>query len=442
MTRSGKWLLGLGVVLAALGLLVFSVARMVPSDEELALRASKTLEQALGAPVTVGALHWRLLPWPVLVIEDVISAQPQPIKLQKLTLYPNVLALWQRRLKIDHAELQGAVVPQLSLRKLGAKTELQENPTEAPTQPGALSPDALPLARFVFHDVSWISRYGVAVVYDGEIDFDAGWRPRQAQLRRPGVQPVAELLLTRKPEGDDKVDRWDLRIQAGGGTAHGEVQLQMRDKGPLRLSGTLRPQGIEVASATSAFNRRPVISGRASGSTVLQASGDNVGELARSLHTRTTFTIGQARLLRFDLDKAIRSGGKEHAGQTPLDSVSGQLDTQNTAQGMVVNLIDIKASSGALTASGKARLANRQVEAELAVDLVDGLIGVPLRVSGPVANVKVSVPGGALLGAAVGTAVLPGIGTALGARIGATLGKIFGSGPDPAAPKKPAAPAK
>ncbi len=437
MTRARKWLLGLGLVLAALGLLAFALSRLLPTDEELALRLGSALEAALGAPVTVGALHWQLLPWPALVIEDVVSAQPQPIKLQKLALYPDVLALWQRRIKIEHAELQGAVVPQLSLRPLGAKVELDPEPAKT----GELSADALPLARFVFHDVSWISRHGVAVVYDGEVDFDAGWRPRRAQLRRPGVQPVADLTLTRKEEGGEPADRWDLRIHVGGGTANGEVQLQTRDKGQLQLSGQLQPQGIEVASALTAFNRHPVISGRASGSTVLSASGDNAGELARSLHTRTAFSLGRATLLRFDLDKAIRSAGKEHAGQTALDSVSGQLDTQNTAQGMVVNLIDIKASSGALTASGKARLANRQIEAELAVDLVDGLVGVPLRVSGPLTHVKVSVPGGVVLGAAVGTAVLPGIGTAIGARLGATLGKIFGSGPEPD-PKKPVAPAK
>ena len=56
---------------------------------------------------------------------------------------------------------------------------------------------------------------------------------------------------------------------------------------------------------------------------------------------------------------------------------------------------------------------------------MDGVVGVPLTLSGPVSRVKVSVPPGALAGAAVGTAVLPGLGTAIGARIGAALGKIF-----------------
>ena len=75
----------------------------------------------------------------------------------------------------------------------------------------------------------------------------------------------------------------------------------------------------------------------------------------------------------------------------------------------------------------------------MAVDLVSGLVGVPLTVSGPVSAVKVSVPAGAIAGAAVGPAVLPGIGTAIGARIGAALGNIFDAKPKPAPGKKPPA---
>jgi hypothetical protein len=96
----------------------------------------------------------------------------------------------------------------------------------------------------------------------------------------------------------------------------------------------------------------------------------------------------------------------------------------------VVTLTRVKTSSGVLSASGKARIANRKIEAEFLVDLVDGVIGVPLVLSGPVDKIQVSVPAGALAGAATGTVVLPGIGTAIGARTGTALGKIFGSGPD------------
>ena len=429
MMRTHKWLLGAGIALSVLGLLAVVAVRMIPSDEELRLRASAELETALGVPVSVGALHWQLLPSPRVVVENAATTQTQPIEVKKLTVYLDTTALMQRRLKVERAELEGGVLPQLSLRGLGSKapTEAtQKSEAQKPEKPEKFTVDELPLAQVSFRDVTWISRNGVRIVFDGDAVFDAGWRPHTAQIRRPDITPPADLTLTR--QGQD--DRWEARINLGGGTAHGELQLQPRDKGGLRLSGKFQPQDIEVESALRAMNRRSVVAGKASGETTLSASGDTPAELARSLHTTTSFTMGRSTLLRFDLDRAIRSLGKEHAGKTPLDSITGQLDTQNSAQGMVVSLSRLKTSSGALSASGKARIANRKIDAEFSVDLVDGVIGVPLVLSGPVNKIQVSVPAGALAGAAAGTVVLPGIGTAIGARIGAALGKIFGSGAD------------
>lgn len=429
MTRKGKWLLGLGIAVLVVGAAWVAALRMLPSDEELARRASVELERQLGIKVRVGALHWRLFPSPAVVIEDAATDQPQPILVKKLTAYPDLFALWQRRVKIDRADLEGAVIPQLSLRGLGAGREKEE----------AAAGDELPLARVVFRDVTWISRRGIALIYEGEVDFDPGWRPRKAALRRPGVTPPTDMALTR--QGQD--DRWAARIRVGGGTADGELSLDFRAGGRMHLEGKLKPQGIEVGSALAAFNRPSMIAGKVSGDTTLSANGDTVGELAQSLHTQTPFAMGKSTLLRFDLDKAVRTAGKEHDGQTPLDSITGRLDTQNTPQGMVVTYTNLKAASGSLTASGEAKIANRQIEAEFAVDLVDGIVGVPLSVSGPLDKVKFSVPSGAIAGAVIGTAVLPGVGTAIGARIGATLGKIFSPGPaTPASAPPPARAAK
>jgi uncharacterized protein involved in outer membrane biogenesis len=433
MTRARKWLLGLGLALGGLALLVMVLISRIPSEKELAQRAAAKLEAALGVPVSIGALHWQLLPSPRVVIENVATRQPQPVEVRTLTAYLNMAALWQRRLKVDSADVRGAVLPQLSLHGLSAQPLFAE-PGKA-MKPGKFTVDDVPLERLDFHDVTWISRSGVRIVFDGEAAFDAGWRPRTAQLRRPDASPATDLTLTR--QGQD--DRWNARINLGGGTANGELQLQPRDKGGLRLTGQFQPRNIEAVSVLQAFNQRSIVAGKASGDTTLSASGATVAELAQSLHTSTSFTMGRSTLLRFDLDKAIRSAGREHAGKTPLDSITGELDTQNTPQGMVVTLTRVQTSSGALSASGKGRIANRKIEAEFSVDLVDGVIGVPLKLSGPVEQVQVSVPASALAGAAVGTAVLPGIGTAIGARIGAALGQIFGSGP---ADKKVPAPAE
>lgn len=421
MQVRNKWMVAGGVLLALLVGGWLALLLLLPSDEELAARVSAELQARLGVPVAVGSLGWRLFPVPAVVLQDVATRQTPPITIKKLTVHPSLPALLDGRLQFDRADLDGAALPQLSLRALDKGTGLAQ-----------ANPDATVLERLVFREVTWISRRGMAVVFEGEVDFDPAWRPREAHLRRPGVSPVTDLRLTRQGQED----RWTTQIRIGGGTADGEVEIKTRDKGRLRLEGTLKPQGVEVASAMAAFNRRSVISGEASGDTSLLADGNTVGELAQTLHTKTLFSMRRATLLRFDLDKAVRSLGRDYAGQTPLDSVTGQMDTQNTPQGMVVTYTGVKATSGVLTASGQARIANRQIESEFAVDLVDGVIGVPLKVSGPFEDVKVSAPAGAVAGAAVGTAVLPGIGTAIGARIGATLGKIFNPDPPKPAPAR------
>ena len=429
MTRTRYWLQGLGVALLALAavLAVLGLAALVfmPSDDDLARDAELELESVLGMKVSIGALHWRLWPTPAVTFENMATAQTPPVVVDKLTVYPSLPALWQRRFKINLAELDGAVVPQLSVRVLGSPSRADVTQDAS----ASFTVADIPLERFVFRNVTWIGRRGIPLVYDGEADFEAHWRPGRVQMSLPAAKSVADLNLVR--QGRD--DRWRVSINLGGGTANGEVQLQTRPNGRLQLDGKLKPQQIEVASALTAFNRRPVIAGRASGDSTLSASGADAIALVQSLHTQTLFTVAPATLLRFDLGKAVRSVGKDHAGQTPLDSVVGQMDTQNRPQGMVVEFSNIKARSGALSASGHATLTNRHIEAEFAVDLVDGIVGVPLKITGPTDKVVVSVPAGAVAGAVVGTAVLPGVGTAVGARVGAAIGKFFGAPPAPPA---------
>jgi hypothetical protein len=425
MRHQTKWVIAAGVLLAVLGGIWLALTRWLPSEEELSLRASAELQSRLGVPVTIGSLRWSLLPVPTVVLHDVATGQPEPISLKKLTIYPSLTDLIDGRVKVDRAEVETAVLPQLALRGLNRSGET-----------ASLGTTATPLARLKFRDVTWVSRFGRPLVFDGEVDFDPNWRPRELQLRRPAVEPPAGLVLTRQGQED----RWTTRISLGGGTANGEVQLETRANGRLHLTGTLEPQGVEVSSAMAAFNRRSMVSGKAAGNTALSATGDTVGELAQSLQTKTSFSMGKGTLLKIDVDKAIRSLGKERTGQTAMDAITGQLDTQNTPRGMVVSFSDVRASSGMLSASGKAKIANRQIEGEFAVDLVDGIVGVPLLVSGPLDKVEVSVPRSAMAGAAVGTAILPGVGTAIGAKLGAAIGQIFSpatSGSAAPARKKP-----
>lgn len=439
MTLTRPWALGAGLLLATLALVASGVAWWLPSNAVLAQRTSAALEATLSVPVQVGSLEWQLLPTPRLVLNTLRTDQPQPITVQKITVRLDVPALLQRRVQIRRADVVGAVVHQVSLGVRQASSLAKD---ETPAF-GGFQLHTLPLAKLVFRDVTWVPRNGIAVVYDGQLVFDAQWRPQTAQLQLPAAKTPTTLSLTR--QGD--ADRWDVLTRVGGGTLNGEVALttdsQTAADPRLTLSGQLQPRGIEVAQALAAFNRQSVVSGPASGETTLTAQGAHLGELVQSLQTRTRFTLQPATLLKFDLDATIRNAGRNTAGQTRLDTVTGQLATRNTPTGMVVQFSQVQARSGALSASGQATLANRQIDAELAVDLVGGLVGIPLRVRGPMDKPQVSVPPGAVAGAVVGTAVLPGVGTAIGARVGSGIGgaldTLFGNTPASAAsaPRKP-----
>jgi len=400
MKRGQKWALGLGIAAAVLGAAWLAVAWWLLTDEELAARLTAEAEERLGVKVTIGSAHWALLPRPIVVVSDFRTQQAQPVVIGQLTAHLKARSVLDRKLVLERIAIQDAVFPRNSVRAFRG----------TPGAGGRVS-----LEHFVFRNATWIFYSGVAVAYDGEIDFDTDWRPRHAELRRPAISPPFTLKLTR--EGD--ADRWQARIHVGGGTLHGDVALESATSGAMRLRGKLAPRDIEVASAVSTFNRWSPVGGKGSGQTVLSADGNSVGELVRSLHTRTVFSVSPATILRFDLDKAISTLGKERDGQTALQELTGQLDTQNTEQGMRAIYTGLKARSGKYSATGEATIYRRRVEASGTLYLAEGGVGVPFTVSGPVTKAKTSVPPGALAGATVSRA---------GARIGDVLRRIFKGG--------------
>ncbi|MDM0107431.1 AsmA-like C-terminal region-containing protein [Variovorax sp. J22R24] len=420
MTPARRWIAG---SLAAAALLLAGIALLIhsklPSDEELAAEVGTRFEKASGIGLRVGAAHWALRPSPVVVLEDLSTAQPQPITLRRLVIRPHLSALWNRRIAIDSVEIEGAVLPRTSVRAFRGRWEVDDAAT---VLAGAWTLAEIPVERVKLRDVVWIDRRDIALGYDADIRFDPHWRPREAQLSRPGVTPPASLRIER--EGDR--DRWRTLIDVGGGTWNGSAELQQADKGRLRLMAQLEPKDVDVGALVRSFGRHSAVEGKLQGQSEVGAEGDNLTELARTLHTRTRFSIAQATFTGFDLAKLV-STGSGRGGQTKLDTLTGTLDTQATEEGVTLRYSGMKARSGALTASGSATVINRRLDGEVAVDIVDGVVGVPLKLGGTLDAPQLSLTGAALTGAAVGTAVLPGVGTAIGARIGQELDKLLGN---------------
>lgn len=433
MTRTRRWITGAAAaVLLLLGGVAWFTWRLLPSDEALAAGLGARFEQATGIGLRVGAAHWALRPIPVVVLSDLATAQPRPITVRRVVLRPRLAALWQRRVAIEAVEIEGAVLPRASVRAFRGRWQASEI---AGLAGDAWTAAEIPVERVRVRDAAWINRRDIALAYDADLRFDRGWRPREAEVRRRGVAPAARLRLER--EGGQ--DRWRVLIDVGGGTWNGQAELRTLEPGGLRVTAQLEPKGVEVSQLLSAFRRRQAVEGRIEGRTELHSEGENVGELIRHLHTRTRFSMRPATLKGFDLARVVSPAGNGRGGQTVLDELSGTLDTQAAQDGTVLRYTGLEARSGVLTASGHVTVLNRRLDGEVAIDLVDGVVGVPLQVAGTLDDPQLSLTGGALAGAAVGSAVLPGVGTAIGARVGREVEKMLGD--EDAKKKPPPAPA-
>jgi len=394
---------------------------LLPTDAELAARIAAGFEAHYGIGLRVGGVHWSLLPAPVLVVSDAATEQPRPVTVRRATLRLQLAPLWRRVVALDEIEVEQAVLPGESIRAFrGRAPPLAGGGQLALPAPWTLAD--VPLERLRFRDVHWIDRRGIELAYDGRIDFDPGWRPRTAEAERPGVSPPARLRLER--EGDH--DRWRTRIDVGGGSWNGVSRFEALDNGRLRVSAELEPRDIDLEALVQAFGRRTVVAGKVYGQSTLVAEADGPGALLRSLRTHTVFSVHPAVLTKLDLEKAVATAGISRGGRTALDELTGTLDTHATGDGTVLRYTGLKARSGVLTASGNVRLFNRRIDGEAAVDIVDGVVGVPLKIGGTVTEPELSLTGGALAGAAVGSAVLPGVGTAIGARVGQQVERLLG----------------
>jgi len=329
-------------------------------------------EKRLGVQVEIGSARWSLFPAPVVVVEGFRTRQDEPVTVGRLVVYPEILPLVQGKLSFARMTMKDAVLPSESVHALRHSDK---------------KPEGEPPGRVEFRNVTWVSYGDRRIAYDGEAEFDDDWRPRHAELRRPGASTPFVLAIER----DGSADRWRARINVGGGTMNGDLELRtVADDDSFRLNGTLSPHNVEIADALRTFELNPVVSGRGGGRTLVWAEGRTAGELLRSLHTRTTFRLKPATVLRFDLAKTIDTLGKEHDGRTPLDELTGQFDTQNTGNGIRSSYTDLKARSGRYSATGEATTYRGSVEARGKL-YVDDATEVPFTIIGPIKKPRTSV---------------------------------------------------
>ncbi|MBS0453146.1 MAG: hypothetical protein JSS14_17765 [Proteobacteria bacterium] len=400
----------------------------LPSQEEVAERVAQQFHERTGVQVDFSHAQWTLWPQPTLVVENAVTRQASPIILRNLRLRATWSSVLQRAPQLQDIQLEGGVVPLVSLHQLRVNRGGQQDARPAVAWlPGNV--------QLHFRELTWIDRRGIELDYEGSVDVGEDGLPDQARIVRSGSSPATQLRLQR--QGQDW--RWRVLIDVPGGTWNGSAELARAANGRFRLTAELVPKDVDVEALLGVFRRHSAVSGRANGSTTIEAEAESPTGLAANLHTSTRFVMKPARLTRFDLAKAVRSAGTTEAGQTPLDELSGTVDTQSTGNGIEFRYTNLLARSGVLKASGNVRMIRRKLDGELAIDLVDGVVGIPLKISGTVEEPVLSMTTGAVTGAAVGTAVLPGVGTAIGARVGQQVERLLG-GDSKATTGKPRAP--
>lgn len=433
MTKILRWVLvaALAVVLLLAG--VSLVLQGWVSSDGFRQRMEREASAVLGLPVQLGGIEVALWPLPAVALDGVRVQTRPPLTLARLELRPGWLALLRGRLEIATLVLRDAVLPQQAIDVL--LLSLQKRKQSAPSGPGreakkASGPgpggdaevavtDWLP-RRALLQGVSWVSLKGASTTMDAELRLGGDGLLDDASLHV--VKGNLEGLRGRLQR--EEAGQWALRIDVGGGTVAGRIGMQGAPGAQaLTLQGQLETKGVEVSALTAP--NRP-LSGKLEASTTLKASAATTAGLAEALRTETRFTVKDAVLNSMDLVKAVQTVGLNRGGQTRLDTLAGQVQSQ----GRAAQLNNLVASSGALSATGQVAVsATQALNGRISVSL-GSTVGVPLVVGGTLAAPEVTLTRGALLGAAIGTAMMPGVGTGagmeLGDRAGERLKKLFG----------------
>ncbi len=451
MARLLKWLLW--AALAAVLLLaatVFALHRWVGTDD-FRQRVEREASAALGVPVVLGSIAVSVWPLPAVAFEGLTVQSKPPVTLERLEVRPQWQALLQGQLRVSTLIVRKAVLPQqgidailLALQKKPAATAEPAAKASAAAKPAEVVPATDDLAwlprRTVLDDVTWVSAKGMSTALEGEARLAPDGLPDSASLRliRGNLQGLS-AQLTREPRAAGQAstdDQWALRVDVGGGKIEGKLGMQ-RGAGKagreLVLQGKLETRDVEVSALTAPA--RP-LSGLLEASTTLDARAATTQALVEALQTQTSFTVRNATLHGIDLAKAVKTVGLSRGGQTQLQTLAGHVGTQ----GRAVQLSNLVASSGALSASGNVAVSpSKALSGQISVNLsgdsklgsaIGGAVGIPLVVGGTLEAPEVTLSRAALLGAAIGTALMPGVGTGAGAKLGGKvneeLKKLFG----------------
>jgi len=417
MKRFFKWVLLVAfVLLLTLGAVVWALQRWIGTDD-FKDRAEREASAALGVPIALAKIDVTVWPLPAVAVEGVQIQTRPALQLARIEVRPAWRALVLGQLELATLLVRGAQLPQAGIDALQLSLQKKKQLTQAAQGPeveNAFNPQYIP-RRTVLDGVTWVSAKGTRMVLDADAQLSPQGLPDDVSIKiLKGHWQGTSARLQRL--GKD----WTLAMTVGGGTVKGAFQLQPAP-GPgaeFVVNGQLQTRAVEVAAL---MNAPSVLSGALDADSTLSVHATNLGAVPEKLLTTSKFTMRHAVVHGIDLAKAVKTVGLSRGGETPLDTLGGQV----TTHGRSLQLTNLAASSGVLSASGNVAVTpGRELSGRVSVDLA-GAISVPLQVGGTLDAPEVSLARSALIGAAIGTAIMPGVGTGAGASLGDKVGQGF-----------------
>ncbi len=419
------WTLRVAVgVLVLVALLAWGVQQWLASAE-VRSRVTQDASEMLGVQVNLTRIELQFWPQPALQVHELTLHTQPSMTLQQLALRPAWGQLLRGQIRLASVNVQGLVLNQRALDKL---ISLQKEKLLLQSEKGQEAKNVdenlnLP-ERIELGGVEWLDNQGKPTRLAGRLLFSPS-----GELDATSVNVLSGQFEGAQVQVQRSGPRWTVLARLAGGSITGWVSAP-RAPGvaqPLVLTGELQTRQLEVGRLT----KPAVLSGVLEADTTLSARAPTWGDVAEQLKSQSRFTVRQAVVHGLDLEKAVSTVGLSRGGQTALDVLTGQLQTNGTD----LHFNQLVASSGALSATGQVRVSpnaalSGQVQVVVGPAALGKAVGVPLELGGTLSDPQVSLTRSALLGAALGTVVMPGVGTGAGASLGDRLGteinKIFG----------------
>ena len=353
-----RFLLTLLVLVALLAIIPF----LIPSNS-YRQAAEKEASDELGMPVSIGALHFRVLPLPGLSIANVRLIDV-PGGTPRVSIGSGRVAVALKPLFHKHVVLKGITFKDIALR---VSTEAKGNGV---------------------HSVHIDRLTGAVRLTDGALDMS------------------------------------DWKAWLYGGSVHMDARLAPLTGKASRLTATVKATGIRIQPLLVDAAGQDRVQGRFASDLKIAADAADQQAMERSLAVDGPVHLTKGQLSGLEMQASVAAlllGGNIAGGPVAFD----HLDTQLRVRGRNVWLNDIVLDSSRLDAKGHVSIgADKRLGGEIETSGMKGLTGAKLLIAGTTDHPRVYPAPSSLIGGVIGGTIAGPAGAAVGAKVGSDASNV------------------